>query len=333
VYGWRNDCPLVRVSSNGGLVNYIQTHCGEDKRHRRDQVNYRMPISQEERDDMMETAKTLAERVEEFKAQGYTLFEKVYTEAQMQAWREKHTELQQQEIRGDVASHPAWWFKDMVEHAPRLMLPAVANPTILEFAEAVMGPFVQLDNLTLAGFPSVSAEEVRGKVSGWHRDRWAQVPRGVYERPNAINAICYLQDLTAEFGPLRAIPGSHIRPMTLSASERGLPHPEEVIVPMQAGDVIVIHNCLLHSGTPNTSGQTRYFFSIFYNLTWLHHTDNHNGPNVQQIVQRARKQNDHRTLRLFAIDDHLEARANSGFLESDEARWATWIQADQEALA
>lgn len=215
---------------------------------------------------------TITERVEEFKTQGYTLFEGVYDDTLMRQWREKHTELQQEEIRGDLASHPTWWFKDMVEHAPKLMLPAVANPLILDFAEAVMGPFVQLDNLTLAGFPSVSPDDAKGKVSGWHRDRWAQVPRGVYERPNAINAICYLQDLTPEYGPLRAIPGSHVRPITLSAAERGLPHPEEVIVPMKAGDVIVIHNCLLHSGTPNTSGQTRFFFSIFYNLTWLHHT-------------------------------------------------------------
>lgn len=275
---------------------------------------------------------TITERVEEFKTQGYTLFEGVYDDTLMRQWREKHTELQQEEIRGDLASHPTWWFKDMVEHAPKLMLPAVANPLILDFAEAVMGPFVQLDNLTLAGFPSVSPDDAKGKVSGWHRDRWAQVPRGVYERPNAINAICYLQDLTPEYGPLRAIPGSHVRPITLSAAERGLPHPEEVIVPMKAGDVIVIHNCLLHSGTPNTSGQTRFFFSIFYNLTWLHHTDNHLGPNVQQILRRARNQNDHRTLRLFSEDDHLEARANSGFQESDEERWAAWIKADKEAV-
>lgn len=275
---------------------------------------------------------TIAERVEAFKTQGYTLFEGMYDESLMRQWREKHAELQKEEIRGDLASHPTWWFKDMVEHAPRLMLPAVANPEILDFAEAVMGPFVQLDNLTLAGFPSVPQEQASGKVSGWHRDRWGQVPRGVYERPNAINAICYLQDLTEEYGPLRAIPGSHIRPMTLPAPERSVPHPEEVIVPMKAGDVILIHNCLLHSGTPNTSGNTRYFFSIFYNLTWLHPTDNHHGPNVQQILSRARARNDHRTLRLFGEDDHREARANSGFQDPDEERWAAWAQADKDAL-
>jgi ectoine hydroxylase-related dioxygenase (phytanoyl-CoA dioxygenase family) len=221
----------------------------------------------------------------------------------------------------------------MVEHAPRLMLPAVANPVILDFAEAVMGPFVQLDNLTLAGFPSVAPEEAQGKVSGWHRDRWGQVPRGTtYERPHAINAICYLQNLTDAFGPLRAIPGSHRQTRILLPEERNRPHPDEVTLHLNAGDVIVIHNCLLHSGTPNTSGQTRFFFSIFYNLTWLRHTDNHSGPNVQQILRQAKARNDYRTMRLFGVDEHLEERANSGFLEDDEARWAAWVEADKAAL-
>jgi hypothetical protein len=101
---------------------------------------------------------------------------------------------------------------------------------------------------------------------------------------------------------------------------------------MKAGDVVVIHNCLLHSGTPNTSGRTRYFFSIFYNLTWLKFTDNHSGPNVQQIIRQARERNDHRTLRLFGVDDHLERRANCGFQEPDEQRWAEWAAADQAAI-
>ncbi len=282
---------------------------------------------------MSEVERELTARVAEFKEQGFTVFKKMYSEDQMQAWREKHTELQERGVRSNLSGHASWWFKDMTEHAPDLMLPAVANPAIIDFAERVMGPFVQLDNLTLAGFPSVSPEEAAGKASGWHRDRWAQVPRSeVFERPLAINAICYLQDLTDAFGPLRVVPGSHRRPLTIEASQRGLPHPEERIIHMGAGDVVVIHNALLHSGTPNTSGVTRYFFSIFYNLTWLHHTDNHLGPNVLQIVENARQRNDHRTMRLFAVDVHLEARANSGFQEPDEAMWAKWAEADRAAI-
>jgi len=280
---------------------------------------------------MADSTRDLVQHLAEFKEQGFTLFPKVYDAEAMEQWKRKHGELQQN-VLGDP-KHPTWWFRDTCELAPRVMLPAVANPLILDFAELVMGPFVQLDNLTLAAFPSVPAEQVCRKVSGWHRDRYSQIPRSsAFERPLAINAITYLQDLTDEFGPLRAIPGSHRKPITIPQEERSLPHPDEQILHMRAGDVIVIHNGLLHSGTPNTSGQLRYFFSVYYNLTWLKHTDNHSGPNVQQIIRQARARNDHRTLRLFGVDDHLEARANSGFMQPDEERWAEWTVADRKAI-
>ena len=94
----------------------------------------------------------------------------------------------------------------MLERSPQLMWPAVANPTVLNFAEAVVGPFVQLDNLTLAAFPPLDAksrEKVRGTASGYHRDRGGRMPNGNYERPVAFNAITYLQDLTDDNGPVR----------------------------------------------------------------------------------------------------------------------------------
>ena len=117
------------------------------------------------------------------------------------------------------------------------------------------------------------------------------------------------------------IPGSHRMSLTLALEDKARPHPEEKVLPLSAGDVVAIHNCLLHSGTPNTSGQTRFFYSVFYNLTWLRPTDNHQEPNVQRIIRDARQRNDHRTLRLFGVDDQLEKCANSGFTQPDEALW------------
>ena len=42
---------------------------------------------------------------------------------------------------------------------------------------------------------------------------------------------------------------------------------------------------------------------------------------------------DHRALRLLGEDDHLQARANSGFQRPDEERWTQWASADAEAKA
>lgn len=280
---------------------------------------------------MSNTSPDLTQHLEQFKEWGFTVFKQVYEPEVMEQWKQKFNQLQNEIV--NTTERAPWWFGDMLEHAPRLMLPAITRPTLWDFAELVMGPFVQLDNLTLVGFPSTSVQEAGGKISGWHRDRYGQMPRGdAYQRPLSINAISYLQTLTDEFGPLRVIPGSHRRALAIEPEERNLPHPEEQVIHMGAGDVVVIHNSLIHSGTPNTSGQTRYFFSIYLNLTWLRHTDNHSGPNVQEIVKRARQKNDHRLLRLMGIDEHLEARANSGFMQPDEPLWQQWSEEDKASV-
>ena len=270
---------------------------------------------------------TIDERFEEYKTNGFTIFERVFDESQMLLWREKHQQL-------SAENDGQTWFGNMLEAAPDLMWPAVTQPTILEFVEKVMGPFVQLDNLTLAAFSSIEPQKAKGRVSGWHRDRWAHVPyTDAYHRPNAINAISYLQELTDAFGPLRVIIGSHRTPLTMEDTERAKPHPAETLIHMKAGDVVITHNGLVHSGTPNTSGQLRYFFSIYYNLTWLKHTDHHSGPHTQQLLAEAKAANNHQLMRLLGVDEQLQPRCNSGFLLPDEERWEEWAAADRGAIS
>ena len=187
-------------------------------------------------------------RMEEYRAQGYTVFEGLYDETTMQAWRDEQDRLQALSTEGPHVQERTYWFGNMLERAPQLMWPAVAHPAILDFAEQVVGPFVQLDNLTLAAFPSMDPEEAAGKASAWHRDRWGRMPSGAYERPLAFNAICYLQDLDDEYGPLRVLPGSHIEPIALAEEETRKPHQDELLIYMKAGDVVLTHNGLLHSG-------------------------------------------------------------------------------------
>ncbi|RAP77896.1 phytanoyl-CoA dioxygenase family protein [Paenibacillus montanisoli] len=278
-------------------------------------------------------AKDLKERYEEYKELGYTVFERLHSKETTDGWIRKYHELQQNTPRNADGTLTTW-FASTCELAPLEMLPIVSHPEILDFAEMVMGPFVQLDNLTIAGGErNVSKEEARNKVALWHRDRWGKVPTTErYESPLSCNAISYMVDLDDDYGPLRVIPGSHRKPITLTDEEIFVPHKDEVIVYAKAGDVVFTHNMLLHTGTPNTSGKNRYFFSVYYNRTWLRHTDNHSGPNVQKIVQQARLRNDHRTLRLFGIDEQLEKRANSGFRVADDIQWAEWAAADKAAI-
>jgi hypothetical protein len=189
------------------------------------------------------------------------------------------------------------------------------------------------------------------------------MPNGSYERPLAFNAITYLQDLTARRDrlaadhPRRAQPpalGSFVHhpvrfrsgsdfcargcAMLALAADRGRARRRrpaaagEELVYMKAGDTIITHTSLLHSGTPNLSLAKRYFFSVYYNISWLKHTDTYTGPNCAQLIGWARGNGDHRALRLLGEDDRLQQRANSGFQQPDEARWAAWRAEDREAL-
>ena len=226
----------------------------------------------------------------------------------------------------------SWWFDEMLDRAPGVVWEAVANEEILDFAERVVGPFVQLDNPSMAKFPPVSAAEAGGSVTAWHRDSWSTVPIGVYQRPLAMNAISYLQDMTEDLGLLRVIPGSHVQSLVIDDVEKYHPRGDEVLLYLKAGDVVFTHHGLYYTGTPNVSGRDRYFFAASYNLTWMRQHCNLTGPNCQQIVEWARERNDRRALRLLGIDELLLERANTGSHLQEEEYWARWRLEDREAL-
>lgn len=270
----------------------------------------------------------LKTRVEQFRDLGFTIFERVYDAAKIATLRALYDRLKEEELGTELKGD--YLIKEVTEQAPRTMLPISANPLILDFAEMVMGPFVQISDSVLFGF--ASREKADNRVNGWHRDRYAQVPRGGYQNPVGLTVLCYLQDMTEESGPLRIIPRSHRLPILLEDEEKQVPHKDDMVVPLKAGDVIAFHSALLHTGSPNWSGRERIFVGGQYNCTWMKHVDNHNGPNVRRIVREAKARNDHRTMRLFGVDEQLEQRINSGFRVADDIRWAEWSAADKAAI-
>jgi len=269
------------------------------------------------------------QRLEEYIRDGYTVFPKVFNQEQIESWKDRYLEIvSSQRLEGD---EPQYWLGSVVESQPALMLPAVSNPTLLDFAERVMGPFVQLDNLTFMGFPPDPG--AKNHISGWHRDRWSGVPTdGPYAKPLSCNAIAYLSDMTDKYGPLRVLPGSHRQSKVIPKKDQHKPQEGEKLIYTNAGDVIFTHGGLLHSGTANTSEDMLYFLSIFYNYSGLRTTDNHSGPNVQRIIAKAREENDLRTMRLFGVDDQVVTRANYGYNIPEEEMWDQWITEDRAKL-
>ena len=72
--------------------------------------------------------------------------------------------------------------------------------------------------------------------------------------------------------------------------------------------------------------------SRFYTKCYFPRRDYHNGPNVQAIVDKARKQNDRRMMRLFGVDDLAGKRCMQSGSHPEEVLWKQWIEEDRAAL-
>lgn len=265
--------------------------------------------------------------VAHFKENGYAIIEGVLDAATIDRCRDLLAE------HGRETGGPSP-LGGLIELDPDLALTLAGDSRVLAFTEAVMGPFVQLDGLTLVPL-NRSDEDGKVRVAGWHRDPWGQVPRsGAFERPLAVNALCYLQDMLEEpAGLLRVIRGSHRMPLEMPVAIRREPHALETPVTLRAGDYVIVHNNLVHTATPpEPGGRQRDFISVFYNLTWLKPTVQCAGPRAQELIGRYRQRRDYRMLRLLGVDEHLAQRNDCGFLERDDAMWARWAAEDRAAL-
>jgi hypothetical protein len=272
------------------------------------------------------SSRSCVAHLNEFKDQGFTIFPALHTPEFSAGWRALVEHLA-------PACDEKQVIGNLIEIAPELSFRSIANPILLDFAERTMGPFVQLDGLTLVVWPPLRDNDPAASLLHWHRDPWAQVPRSTaYERPLAINALTYLQDLDERVGPLRIIPASHRTPLTIPTHLRSAPHPAERLINLKCGDVIVMHNNLVHSRTPNRSEASRCYVSVYYNLSWLRISATYDGPQAQEILKIAEEHNDRRVMRLLGVDTELQSRTNSGFLSTDEECWEDWIREDQTAL-
>ena len=279
---------------------------------------------------MPEDPESLEEHLEEFKRVGLTIFPKMLDDDWVKAMRDSFEEIGDR-IPNPDGSRPAI-YREVLEHKPDLVFPAMTNKRLLDFAEMIIGPYVQLNSVTYRRTAPQDPDTI-DPVLSFHRDMFAQFSQeGVYHKPLLFNALSYLQDLTDESGPLRIIPGSHMKALSLTEEERKQPHPDEVLVYPKAGDVAVFHNALVHSGSANYSKDYRYLFFLSMNHIWLRRKGQYVGPVSEAVKARARATGDRRLLRLLGEDERFKQRAGGGFMEPDEVRWKRLIAQDVAEL-
>lgn len=96
-----------------------------------------------------------------------------------------------------------------------------------------------------------------GGLQPLHGD-WKQ-PRPDYPKVHVLNSIWAIDDLSAENGSPRIIPGTHNRPELPEEvlSDCHAPHPDEVILTCPAGSVMIFNAHTWHGGTVNRVGTRR----------------------------------------------------------------------------
>ena len=280
-------------------------------------------------------APELERHLAEFQNLGYTILPNAHPRRWVDAVRARFETLRHEVPH---AGDAPYFFDDFLEYEPDLGVEAMTRPVVLQVAEAIIGPQVQLESMTISGSPpdpNRTRSGTTGRVAGWHRDLFARLPVvDGYQPPLLFNAMTYLQNLTDAVGPLRVIPGSHRRPSTVARDQLQQPHADELLLYPQAGDAVLFHHALLHSGTENTSAEYRFFYCCAYNLCWLKHRANYAGPICAALKAAAAARHDRRLLRLMDGDDRIIRRVlHNPVLEPEEQLWARWEAEDAAAAA
>ena len=176
------------------------------------------------------------------------------------------------------ADHRAQWKSEgsliaLADHPPFAAL--IAHPAIQDM-------FARLD-FDDARFTSgyVISKPPGGPALFWHQDWWGwRHPISRTDRVAQVALFFYLTDTRRENGCLRVIPGSHRRPHPLhriiDAHDPALAavddpndpafasHPDQVDVPIRAGDVVIADARLIHGAHANGSAHERTNITLWW---------------------------------------------------------------------
>ncbi len=130
-------------------------------------------------------------------------------------------------------------------------------PAVLEAVSELLGPGPVATGALMRNPVGPTAQQ------GLHVDWAGPIAPG---RDQQAQAMFFLDDVAADNGPPRVVPGSHrsgaIPPKNLSDPHAR--HRDEVCITGPAGDVLVFSSHLWHSGTANTSGRPRRVITVTY---------------------------------------------------------------------
>ena len=139
--------------------------------------------------------------------------------------------------------------------------PVFTHPLILEAIRCVLGPKFRLGSLNARAIPPHTDPKMP-----FHADTdYGGKPdkKGFY----SLTVIWMLDDFTVENGGTHIVPGTHLSQAVPNEvmADVCAPHPEQVVVVGEAGDVVVMNGHCWHTGGANTTDHQRRALLGHYN--------------------------------------------------------------------
>jgi ectoine hydroxylase-related dioxygenase (phytanoyl-CoA dioxygenase family) len=213
------------------------------------------------------------EQLQSFAENGYLVLERVLTPEHLEELRNGLMEVVEREnppskkqsygreyggiyARGLLDKHKA--FHSLINFPP-----------VTTVAQAMLGPRIQIRSFSgRVTYPDAPAE------TKWHIDNrsWIEPMPPFYIYPSSINCIYYLDDLTPETGGLGVVPGTHKRSTPPPDDFRDIP--EEVVLYVPAGSVVMKNTGIWHRGRINKpGGGIRRNLLVGHSPIWMKHAN------------------------------------------------------------
>ncbi|MFO0754975.1 MAG: phytanoyl-CoA dioxygenase family protein [Byssovorax sp.] len=170
------------------------------------------------------------------------------------------------DIRHDTPAH----------HGPAVF-DLLRSPRLLDVVEWFVGPEIYSNPCQHMRLKTPESErsarsqacECLTAATHWHQDR--HVLNREADDSNVVSVWLPLTEATVENGCLLVVPRSHQQGLVFHCNEaQSIPEPlvgeDRVPVPMEPGDVLILHPLTKHASLPNVSDGPRWSFDLRYNV-------------------------------------------------------------------
>lgn len=214
-------------------------------------------------DDRDWSSLTLGERIRQIEVEGYLVLPGLLDAQQIAdlktltaTWETQATDYSESQRFRQNIEFDGGLINDLV----------IANPRTLEFLHALCGRDIILMSAIYArsepGHPGISLH-TDGQPYG------SAIFGSAGSAPFMVRVLYYLDDLTPDISPFRVVPRSHLSfHADANPYYRFDSHPEEVMVPAEAGSAVLINHRVFHGNFPNVGSGSREMLALGYRPSW-----------------------------------------------------------------